>query len=171
MPTYLSQITLSTESRPVADFRSRHVLFVGTGPVGSQVFLGNLTGGLITRLKRQGKQAEFFYAGAVSEGAPFRIDSSANPDVDTYVLFRATGETTLNMTKEKIVAGAPGITLIGYGNQFVQDYNVSVYSRRHGPSPVWEGKLHIDIDLANDARYRGIASRLSKELAKSRIVL
>jgi len=171
IPTYDQNIKIATKHH-WQKAEPRHILFIGTGPVGSRVFLDNLTSELITTIKRKGKEGEFAYLGKRMNTVPLPLDSLMNPRFDTYIVFRSSERTQLNMTMPKATGFGPGgFVATQYGNQFVDTYRVSVLNAAANLELAWEGILEVDIDLAVDTKYKTITDKLCRELAKNGIVL
>jgi len=153
------------------DVQIHSVLLIGTGPVASRVFLDNLSAVMIERFKKKGVNAEFSYVGKLQASSSRNLDSLVNDRFDSYLLFKASDSSYLDMTKTKSVIIGPGITGSHIGNQYAQDYKLQLFQKRERMHLVWDGKLNIDFDLANNSRYEYISNMIFKGLSKDVVQL
>jgi hypothetical protein len=154
------------------DTRLSNVLLVGTGSVKSQIFLDNLSGEMMQRFKQQGVQADFTYLDKTPPSASFNFDKAKSDKYDCYLVFKSANESYLDMTKEKYSAiSAGGSVIKGYGNQYVESYNVKLYSGKGNQEVLWQGELFVDFDIANERNYKQISKLFFDEFKKHRFLL
>lgn len=170
IPTYKARISVHTTAYNKQEVQVQNMMLVGTGPVASRVFLDNLHTEMTQSLKSKGVESRFSYAGSGSQYGPLKLDSLISDQYDAYLVFKATGPAQLNMTKPQYSAIGPGVVGTGYGNQYVENYTVSLYKGKEKLQLVWKGEMEVDFDLANDSRYKQISQLLLKELVDRHIL-
>ncbi|WP_148661122.1 hypothetical protein [Flavisolibacter tropicus] len=171
VPTYTGRVSLQPTNYSEQEVDITNVLLVGTGPIASRMFLDNLSSKMMETFKRKGVSSEFSYIGKVPQLANLKLDSLVTAPFDACLVFKASDDVYLNMTKVKYTGVAiTGATVAGYGNQYKDKYTVSLYTKKEGMQLVWQGDLKVDFDLAEDSRYNQISNLIFKELSKKRIL-
>jgi hypothetical protein len=182
IPTYRERFSLETTQSVTQPIEMHRVMLVGTGPMASQVFLDNLSTQIKPLFERKGISTEFLYAGKVAQTTQIRLESLVSNDFDACLVFRASDDSHLNMTKEKYrVAGGGAATVSGsayigtaagslYGNQYKDTYTVYLYKKDGKPQIIWQGHLKLDFDLATEARYKQIAHLICQELITQQLL-
>jgi hypothetical protein len=166
IPTYTAHISVNETSGIEPAVPMHNVLLIGTGPVASQVFLDNLSSVMIQTFENKGVHAEFSYIGKLHTSSTRKLDSLVNNKFDAYLIFKASDSSKLDMSKTKSAIIGPGIVGSHVGNQYAEKYRLLLYQKKEDMRLVWNGRLNIDFDLANDNRYQHISNIIFKALAK-----
>ena len=171
IPTYKARISLIPTREYNSEVQVKDLLIIGTGSVASQIFLENLSAEMKQSLQIKGIQADFSYMGKIPDAADINIDKLKQDKYDSYLVFMANNESYLDMTKEKFTGIGPGVTATGYGNQYVETFTVVLYNGKVKHEVIWQGKLAVDFDIANNSRYKQISGLIFNEFTKSHILL
>jgi hypothetical protein len=166
LPVYQTHISLKETKCKEHRVPITNLLLIGSGPVASRVFLDNLSSKMIQAFKAQGVHADFSYVGKLSQSSLYRLDSLVSDQYDTYLLFKASDSSFLDMNKVKQVVIGPGISGASYGNQYVETYKLFLYQKAEKLGLVWQGNLKVDFDLANANKYKQVSQLILKELSK-----
>jgi len=162
IPLYTAKISLKGNP-PINQTTISRVLIVGGGPVGSRVFMENLSEEMIQSFKKKGIECEYSYVG--KPNSHIKLDTLINSKYDSYIVFDPKNIDYLNMTNPKYE------TSVGtaYGNQYVEEFLVSLYSNKP-PELIWQGKLSLDFDLANEEKYKKISQLIFKEFSNHKFI-
>ena len=168
IPTYNERFSLRPTTLNYHRVPITNVLLVGTGASPSKIFLQNLSTEMIQSLKGRGIESEFSHAGQVHYPKALNLDSIITQKYDGYLVFEAANTPVLNMTKEKFSVIGAGTVGRVYGNQFSENYTVTMYSvQKH---VLWQGNLAIDLDIAGTFKYKEISKRILSELSKGQVL-
>lgn len=170
------RITLQTTNLPNGKVQFDKVLVVGTGLTPSRVFLDNLYPEINRSLQQKGISSEFEYIGKIDNSKPLKL-ARIKPGFDAYLVFRASDSAALNtrITTYAIptpmsVIPAVGLSASTYAHRFTEKYTVAVFTNKSNIDPAWQGVLDINLDLAQNHKYKTISTLLCKELERNGII-
>ena len=171
IPTYTSDISLSTIEQHSEPVKMERMLFVGAGKIPTRVFLENLSGRMKTVLKDKGITSDFLFMNNLP--VPFQLqDTTASASgYDTYLVFKSANDTYLDLHNKKYIAAGPGVYGEGFGTQYVETFTVTLYRKNGTMQTIWRGKLEVDFDIVNETKYQKISNLLYKELLKKKVIV
>ncbi|HEX4957825.1 MAG TPA: hypothetical protein VFV46_06575 [Lacibacter sp.] len=170
IPTYVSNISLTTVEHDASLSKIDRVLLVGAGKIPTRVFLENLSGSMKSLLKENGITSDYLFMNTMP--VPFRLqDSAATSTYDAFLVFRTANDTYLDLHNKKYIAAGPGIYGEGFGTQYTETFTITLYRPEATLKTIWRGKLEVDFDIVNETKYHKITKLLYKELLRKKVIV
>lgn len=171
IPTYKSEIKLTTIEHDSVPVKIENVLLIGAGKIPARLFLENLSGRMGAFLKAQNVQSNFLFMNTIP--VPFKIkDTTYSTEThDSYLVFKSAYEGYLDMNNKKFIAAGPGVYGESFGNQYLETFIISLYKQKETLQLIWRGKLELDFDIVNEQKYQKISNLIYKELLKKNVLI